>query len=129
MILQAEAERKKRANILESEGDMQSQINLAEAKKMAQVLRAEGKAEATIKKATASAEALKNINVSLAQTNGLQAANFVMGERFIEAYKKVGQEKNTVIMSGNVIDANANVSESFSVLDRIIQAKNKDKDA
>ena len=93
---------------------------------MAQVLRAEGKAEATIKKATASAEALKNINVSLAQTNGLQAANFVMGERFIEADKKVGQEKNTVIMSGNVIDANANVSESFSVLDRIIQAKNKE---
>ena len=49
MILQAEAERKKRANILKSEGEMQSQINLAEARMTAQALRAEGKAEAAIK--------------------------------------------------------------------------------
>lgn len=59
MILQAEAERKKRANMIESEGEMQSKINLAEAYKAAQILRAEGSAEAIIKKATASADALK----------------------------------------------------------------------
>lgn len=42
MILQAEAERKKRANILTSEGDRQANINIAEASKSAAVLQAEG---------------------------------------------------------------------------------------
>lgn len=59
MVLQAEAERRKRANILTSEGEMLSNINLANAEKRAQVLEAEGKAEAIIVKAKAQAEALK----------------------------------------------------------------------
>ena len=61
MILQAEAERKKRANMIESEGERQYRVNLAEAKKRSQVLRAEGDAEAIIKRAEASAQALKQI--------------------------------------------------------------------
>jgi regulator of protease activity HflC (stomatin/prohibitin superfamily) len=48
MILQADAERRKRANILKSEGEKQAQINLAEAEKRSAVMQAEGKAEAMI---------------------------------------------------------------------------------
>mmetsp|Transcript_31773 Transcript_31773/g.22989 ORF Transcript_31773/g.22989 Transcript_31773/m.22989 type:complete len:127 (+) Transcript_31773:419-799(+) len=48
MILQAEAERKKRASILASEGDKLAAINIAEAEKLAQVLKAEGTAESLI---------------------------------------------------------------------------------
>ena len=45
MVLQAEAERKKRASILASEGERMSNVNLAEAEKMSQILKAEGEAE------------------------------------------------------------------------------------
>jgi regulator of protease activity HflC (stomatin/prohibitin superfamily) len=48
MILQAEAERKKRASILTSEGDKISNINVSEAEKKSAVLMAEGAAEAMI---------------------------------------------------------------------------------
>lgn len=48
MILQAEAERRKRASILTSEGDKMANINVAEAEKKAAILQAEGAAEAMI---------------------------------------------------------------------------------
>lgn len=59
MILQAEAERKKRASILASEGERISNVNLAEAEKQSQVLKAEGEAEGMIVQAKAQAEALQ----------------------------------------------------------------------
>ena len=43
MELQAEAERRKRAQILESEGTSQAKVNVAEAAKREQILFAEGK--------------------------------------------------------------------------------------
>jgi len=54
MILQAEAERRKRANILTSEGDRTANINVAEAEKRSAVLKAEGAAESMIIQAEAS---------------------------------------------------------------------------
>ena len=48
MILQAEAERRKRASILTSEGDRTASINVAEAEKRSAVLKAEGAAESMI---------------------------------------------------------------------------------
>ena len=48
MILQAEAERKKRASILASEGERISNVNLAEAEKQSQILKAEGESEGLI---------------------------------------------------------------------------------
>ena len=48
MILQAEAERRKRGKILESEGDKQASINVAEAGRKAAILQAEGAAESMI---------------------------------------------------------------------------------
>lgn len=48
MILQAEAERKKRASILQSEGERISNINMAEAEKESAILKAEGEAEGQI---------------------------------------------------------------------------------
>lgn len=62
MILQAEAERKKRASILTSEGDKISNINVSEAEKKAAILKAEGAAEAMIIQAEASSKALNQID-------------------------------------------------------------------
>jgi regulator of protease activity HflC (stomatin/prohibitin superfamily) len=44
MVLQAEAERRKRASILTSEGEMLANINIADAEKQAQILESEGHA-------------------------------------------------------------------------------------
>ena len=62
MILQAEAERRKRALILTSEGDRTANINVAEAEKKSAILKAEGVAESMILQAQASYESLNMID-------------------------------------------------------------------
>jgi regulator of protease activity HflC (stomatin/prohibitin superfamily) len=119
MILQAEAERKKRANMIESEGERQSKVNLAEAKKISQVLRAEGDAEATIRKAEASATALRKICDALQANRGQDAANFLLGERYIEAYRKLASEKNTIIIDSAPQMPIDNVTSSLNLLGKI----------
>ena len=65
MILQAEAERNKRAEILSSEGTRTAEINIAEAKKISQVYKAEGQAQFLILQASAQAKALQLIDDEL----------------------------------------------------------------
>lgn len=98
MVLQAEAERRKRASILTSEGEKLANINIADAEKQAQVLEAEGKAQSIILKAEAQAEALKQIEDALAATGGKDAAQFILGQRYIQAYKNLARRSNTLIM-------------------------------
>ena len=119
MILQAEAERQKRAHILESEGEQQSRINIAEAKKISQELRAEGQAQAAIAKATASATALKQIAEALGQQGGQDSANFILGEKYIDAYGKVANEKNTIILDSEPIKPGQKVEEAFNILEKV----------
>ena len=119
MILQAEAERKKRANMIESEGERQFRVNIAEAKKISQVLRAEGDAEATIRKAEASATALRQICDALQANRGQDAANFLLGERYIEAYRKLASSKNTIIIDSAPQMPIDNVTSSLNLLGKI----------
>merc|ERR1719172_560900 len=82
MELQAEAERRKRAHVLESEGQMQSKINLAEGEKQRRILqseaqltetvnRAKGDAEAILRKAKATSEGIEKVSASL-QSEGIE---------------------------------------------------------
>ena len=104
MILQAEAERRKRANILTSEGDRTANINVAEAEKKAAVLKAEGAAESMIIQADASAQALSSIDQSLKAPGGFEAAQFLLGQRYIDAYKQVGQKSTTMILPSEPVN-------------------------
>jgi regulator of protease activity HflC (stomatin/prohibitin superfamily) len=112
MILQAEAERSKRAAVLASEGSKISEINIAEAKKQAEILQANGLAESQILKAKAQAEALRQIDEKLSSPSGMMAAQFLLGQRYIDALTKQARKENTFItkvdlgrIKGNVHDA------------------------
>lgn len=50
-------------------------------------MEAEGKAQAIIVKAQAQAEALKLIELALQNKCGVTAAEFIIGQRYIQAYK------------------------------------------
>ncbi|XP_027971067.1 stomatin-like protein 2, mitochondrial isoform X2 [Eumetopias jubatus] len=78
MQMQVEAERRKRATVLESEGTRESAINVAEGKKQAQILASEaekaeqinqaaGEASAVLAKAKAKAEAIRILAAALTQ--------------------------------------------------------------
>ncbi|GMN44267.1 hypothetical protein TIFTF001_013460 [Ficus carica] len=116
MEMQAEAERKKRAQVLESEGERQSNINIAdgrkssvilasEAARMDQVNRAHGKlspisreAEAILARAKATAEALAFVSKALKDSGGVEAASLRIAEQYIQAFSNIAKEGTTMLL-------------------------------
>ncbi|CAJ1974591.1 unnamed protein product [Sphenostylis stenocarpa] len=109
MEMQAEAERKTRAQILEYEGERQAHINIADGKKssvilasedtrMDQVNRAQGEAEAILAKAKATAEGLAHVSASLKENGGPEAASLRIAEQYIQAFSNIAKEGTTMLL-------------------------------
>ena len=98
---QMKAEREKRATILEAEGVRESSIQRAEGEKQSAILTAEGRREAAFRDAEARerlAEAEAKATSVVAQAiagNGVQATNYFLGTKYVEALAKMGSSNNT----------------------------------
>eukprot|EP00898_Chlorokybus_atmophyticus_P005524 jgi/Chlat1/5973/Chrsp4S06186 len=126
MEMQAEAERRKRAQILDSEGDMQSSINVAEGKKksvilaseanmMEQVNRAKGEAEAILARAKATAEGLMDVSSALTASGGMQAASLRVAEQYITAFSSIAKQGNTMLLPSNASDPAQMVAQAMGI--------------
>ena len=102
MELQAEAERRKRAQVLESEGVRQSAINVAEGGKARAVLeseaervgavnRAAGEAAAIRERAAATAEGLDVVAAALGRGGGADAAALRVAEQYVAAFAGIAK--------------------------------------
>ncbi len=129
MEKQITAEREKRAVIAKSEGDKQQEINVAEGGKQAAILKSEGEKTAQINTAQgeatairlvaeATAHAVTAIAEAIGKEGGLQAANLKVAELYIDAFGKLAQEGNTLIVPSNLSDVASIVSSAMTVLDR-----------
>jgi regulator of protease activity HflC (stomatin/prohibitin superfamily) len=98
---QMKAEREKRATILEAEGVRESSIQRAQGDKQSAILIAEGKREAAFREAEArerlaEAEARATAVVAGAIAgNGIQAINYFLGTKYVEALGKMGSSNNS----------------------------------
>jgi len=97
---QMKAERQKRAQILEAEGDREAAIARAEGQKQAQILEAEGtrasaflEAEAREREAQAEAEATRAVSDAISSGNS-QAINYFVAQKYTEALKSIGTSPN-----------------------------------
>ncbi len=94
-ILNAEGE--KQSLILRSEGEKASKINQAEAVKQAEILRAEGEAQAVILNAQAEAEAIQRVAaaVSASQTD---PATYMLAMKYIDTLREMtsGKDNKTI---------------------------------
>ncbi|CAG0880107.1 unnamed protein product [Cyprideis torosa] len=122
MQSQVEAERKKRAAILESEGMREAQINVAEGKKKAQILASEaskaeqiniadGEASAILARARARALALNEISRALSAENGSNAASLGVAEQYVSAFREIGKKGNTILLPANTGDVSSMVAQ------------------
>ena len=92
-----EARGRKEAMILQSEGEKESQINQAEAERQTQILRAQGEADARILQATAEAEAIRKVADAIASTK-TDPATYMLVNRYIETLKEVASGQDTKVV-------------------------------
>ena len=125
MELQAEAERRKRAQILESEGERESKINRAEAEKINVVLysqaqmeeqinRAKGEAEAIRQKAEATAHGIKVLADRLVGDGGKEAVSLRLAEQYIAAFSNLAKNGTTLLLPSNAGDPSAMVAQALA---------------
>lgn len=123
MDMQAEAERRKRAEVLNSEGERQAYINVAEGKKRAAILEAEGQAAAILARAEASSSAIDRLSKSISATGGADAVALQVAEKYVAAFGNIAKEGTTVLLPASLNDPSSMVASALSVF-KNIQGKN-----
>ncbi|MCR9065085.1 MAG: paraslipin [Cytophagales bacterium] len=127
MEKQMQAEREKRAVILESEGKQQSAINMAEgqkrrvvleseALKLQQINQAEGEAAAILSVADATAESIRKVAQAIEEKGGLEAVQLQVAEQYIEQFGKLAKESNTLILPSNLTDVGSMIASAMTVI-------------
>ena len=130
MEAQMKAERVKRAQILESEGDRQAAINRAEGEKASvvlaaeadkeeQVLRAEGEAKAIVAVATAQAEALRQVGEAAATEEGQKAIQLDLATKAIEAKHAIAKESSVVLLPDSSTEAASVVAQAMTIVNQL----------
>uniref|UniRef100_T1DI78 Putative prohibitins and stomatins of the pid superfamily n=1 Tax=Psorophora albipes TaxID=869069 RepID=T1DI78_9DIPT len=126
MQMQVEAERRKRAAILESEGVRAAEINVAEGKRQSRILaseahkqeeinRASGEAAALLAMADARAQGLKVVAESLLSTHGRDAASLTVAEKYVTAFENLAKQNNTLIVPANASDVSTMVAQAMQI--------------
>lgn len=128
MDLQAEAERRKRKLVLESEGDCQADTNRSLGKKNAQIQMADASKYETETKALGEAEAAKTAALATAQCIEIvakalrenkdvsdQILSLRVAEKYITEFGKIAKEGNTVVLSNQVSDPAAFASQAMAI--------------
>ncbi|XP_030598433.1 stomatin-like protein 2, mitochondrial isoform X1 [Archocentrus centrarchus] len=126
MQMQVEAERKKRATVLESEGTREAAINVAEGRKQAQILASEaekeqqiniaaGQAQAVLAKAEAKSKAIRLLADALTEQNGNAAASLSVAEQYVSAFSNLAKESNTILLPSNTGDISGMVSQAMTI--------------
>ncbi len=106
----------KQAQILQSEGEKQAKINRAEAEKQQAILLAEGEAQARIRKAEAEAQAIDRITEAVGKSSN--PANYLLAQNYIKMMQELaaGDKSKTVFLpyeASNLMGSLGGIKELF----------------
>lgn len=132
MHRQVTAERSKRAEILESEGQRQSAINIAEGRKQSVILASEalkaeqinmasGEASAILVKAQATAQGIEAVAGAIRQgeTSAQNAVSLTVADKYIDAFGRLAKEGTAVVVPGNVGDMGGMIASAMAVYGKV----------
>lgn len=136
MHRQVTAERSKRAEILDSEGQRQSAINIAEGRKQSVILASEalkseqiniagGDAEAILIRAQATAQGIDAVANSIreGQENARSAVSLSVAEKYVEAFGNLAKQGTAVVVPGNVGDMGGMIASAMAVYGKVSQSQ------
>ncbi|XP_042489699.1 stomatin-like protein 2, mitochondrial [Macadamia integrifolia] len=126
MEMQAEAERRKRAQVLDSEGERQANINISDGKKnsvileseaamMDQVNRAKGEAEAILARAQATAKGIYLLSDAIKSNGGVEAASLRIAEQYIQAFSNIAKEGTTMLLPSTAANPASMMAQAMSI--------------
>jgi len=127
MEKQMRAEREKRANIAESEGDRQAKINRAEGEKREMIAfsegekqkrinEAEGRAIEILRVAEATAKGIREIASAINEKGGTNAVNLRIAEQYLNEFGKLAKTNNSIIIPSNLSDIAGVIKAAASVI-------------
>lgn len=127
MEKQMQAERERRAVILQSDGEKQAAINLAEGQKQKVVLEseglrarqineAEGEAAALLSVAEATAQSIRLVAGAINTEGGMDAVQLKVAENLVEQFGKLAKTNNTLILPANFADMGSLIASAMSVV-------------
>lgn len=138
MHRQVTAERSKRAEILDSEGQRQSAINIAEGRKQSVILasealraeqinRASGEAEAIMLRADATAKGIDAVAKAIrdGKENAQSAVSLSVAEKYVEAFGNLAKEGTAVVVPGNVGDIGGMIASALSVYGKVTEGQSR----
>jgi regulator of protease activity HflC (stomatin/prohibitin superfamily) len=136
MHRQVTAERSKRAEILESEGQRQSAINIAEGRKQSVILASEalkseqinmatGEAEAILVRAQATARGIDAVAASIREgrESAQGAVSLSVAEKYVAAFGNLAKEGTAVVVPGNVGDIGGMIASAMAVYGKISEGQ------
>ncbi|KAK2755890.1 HIR complex subunit [Arachnomyces sp. PD_36] len=138
MHRQVTAERSKRAEILDSEGQRQSAINIAEGRKQSVILASEalkseqinmaaGEAEAIKLRAQATARGIDSVAkaISDGEESARSAVSLTVAEKYVDAFGKLAKEGTAVVVPGNVGDIGGMIASAMAVYGKVNEGQAK----
>ncbi|CAI7572357.1 unnamed protein product [Penicillium pancosmium] len=136
MHRQVTAERSKRAEILDSEGQRQSAINIAEGQKQSVILASEaeraerinkaaGEAQAIELRASATARGIESVAKAIREgdQHAHSAVSLSVAEKYVDAFSKLAREGTAVVVPGNVGDMGGMIASAMSVYGKISETQ------
>jgi regulator of protease activity HflC (stomatin/prohibitin superfamily) len=136
MHRQVTAERSKRAEILDSEGQRQSAINIAEGQKQSVILASEaeraerinqaaGEAQAIELRASATARGIESVAKAIrdGEQHAHSAVSLSVAEKYVDAFSKLAREGTAVVVPGNVGDMGGMIASAMSVYGKISETQ------
>ncbi|GAB3167777.1 SPFH domain-containing protein [Telluribacter humicola] len=127
MEKQMQAERERRAVILQSDGEKQAAINVAEGQKQKVVLESEGlraraineaqgEASAILSVAEATAESIRLVAQAIQTEGGMEAVQLRVADNLVDQFGKLAKENNTLILPANFADMGSLIAAAMSVV-------------
>ncbi len=127
MEKQMQAERERRALILQSDGEKMAAVNVAEGQKQKVVLEsealktrqineAEGQAAAIMSVADATAESIRVVAAAIQEKGGMDAVQLKVAEQMVEQFGNLAKSTNTMILPANFGDMASMIAAAMSIV-------------